>query len=277
MVVFREVVATRAMRGLTGGLISLCAACAAPNLALQQAQRDYTAARQDPEVLRHASVTLHEAEQSLEKAKVADEQKQVEHHAYIASRAVEIARAEAERKMAEAQAEQLLAEREEVMLQIRTRQVKDATARAQALEEELAALEAKKTERGFVLTLGDVLFEYDRATLKPGAQQNLYRLVTFLKAHSDHTVLIEGHTDSKGSDSYNLDLSQRRAHAVESFLLSNGIGGERIVARGYGEAYPVTSNETIAGRQENRRVEIVITEDPTASLKKNARLRAVEW
>jgi OmpA-OmpF porin, OOP family len=107
-----------------------------------------------------------------------------------------------------------------------------------------------------------VLFEYDKANLKPGAQQNLYRLVTFLNEHPDQTVVIEGHTDSKGSDTYNLDLSQRRAQAVQGFLLSNGIGGERIAVRGYGEAYPVASNDTMAGRQQNRRVEIVVSEHP---------------
>jgi outer membrane protein OmpA-like peptidoglycan-associated protein len=276
MEAFKELLSTTSTRGLAVGLITLCAACAGPNLALQEAQQDYATARQDPQVMRHASVALHEAEQALEKAVQADEEKQIEHHAYIASQRVEIARAETERKMAEARAERLLEEREQVMVEARTRQVKEATARTQvveqelteatartqALEEALAALQAKKTERGFMLTLGDVLFEYDRAILKPGAKQNLHRLVRFLHEHPDQSALIEGHTDSRGSDAYNADLSQRRAQAVQTFLLSNGIEGERIVARGYGEAYPVASNDTVAGRQQNRRVEIVITEDP---------------
>jgi len=264
MAAFNESLSTPSARGLALGLVTLCAACAGPNLALQEAQQDVAAARQDPEVVRHASVALHEAEGALEKAIQAEEEKQIEHHAYIASQRVGIARAEAERKMAEARAERLLKEREQVMLEARTRQVKEATARAQALEEELAALQANKTERGFVLTLGDVLFETDGAILKSGAQQNLYRLVKVLQEHPDQSVVIEGHTDSRGSDAYNADLSQRRARAVQNFLLSNGIGAERVVARGYGEAYPVASNETIAGRQQNRRVEIVITEDPPA-------------
>ena len=238
----------------------LCAACTGPNLALQQAQRDYAAARGDPAIAKNASVTLLEAEQALHQAEEAGTEADVEHHAYIARKRVETARAEAERKISEAKAEQLLEKREQVVLEARTRQAEEATARAAVLAEELAALQAKKTDRGFVITLGDVLFEYDKANLKPGAQQNLYRLVTFLNEHPDQTVVIEGHTDSKGSEAYNVDLSQRRAQAVQGFLLSNGIGGERVLARGYGETYPVASNDTTAGRQQNRRVEIVISQ-----------------
>ncbi|MDQ3564652.1 MAG: OmpA family protein [Pseudomonadota bacterium] len=262
MALFTDDISAKSVRVLALGMCALCAACAGPNLALQQAQQEYASARQDPEVAKNASVALHEAKQALDQAGQAGEEEEIEHHAYIARKRVGIARAEAERKIAEARAEQLLKERGQVVLDARTRQVEEATARALALQEELAALQAKQTERGLVLTLGDVLFEYDRASLKPGAQQNLYRLVTFLNEHPDQNVLIEGHTDSKGSDSYNLDLSQRRAQAVQDFLLRNGIGGERIAAHGYGKAYPVASNETVAGRQQNRRVEIVISEHP---------------
>ncbi|MGH8563151.1 MAG: OmpA family protein [Gammaproteobacteria bacterium] len=262
MALFTDPISIQSRRVLALGLIALCAACVGPNLALQQAQQDYAAARQDPEVVKNASVALHEAEQALDQAERAGTEADVEHHAYIARKRVETARAEADRKISEAKAEQLLKEREQVVLEARTRQAKDATARAEILAEELAALQAEKTDRGYVITLGDVLFEYDRADLKPGAQQNLYRLVAFLNEHPDQTVAIEGHTDSKGSDTYNLDLSQRRAQAVQGFLLSNGIGGERVLGRGHGEAYPVVSNDTMAGRQQNRRVEIVVSEHP---------------
>jgi outer membrane protein OmpA-like peptidoglycan-associated protein len=202
--------------------------------------------------------------------------------AYITEKRVEIARAVAEQKRNEAEAQRLNDEREQVVIAARTREAEraqeearararaaeqaqreaqEATARAKQLEQELAALKAKQTERGLVLTLGDVLFEYNKADLKPGAMQNLYQLITFLKENPTRNLLIEGYTDSTGSDSYNLELSQRRAEAVQSFLLQNGIGPERIVARGYGEAYPVASNNTEAGRQQNRRVEIVILKE----------------
>ena len=130
------------------------------------------------------------------------------------------------------------------------------------MEQELAALKAQDTERGLVMTLQEgVLFEYDKADLKPGAMHSLEPLMTFLREHPDRTLLIEGHTDSTGSDSYNLELSQRRAEAVRNFLSSNGISVDRILARGYGESYPVTTNTTEAGRQQNRRVEVVISHE----------------
>ena len=246
-------------RQLALSAIVLCTACAGPNMALQEAQQAYRQAEQDPQVTSHAPVALHEAAQALSEAEQAGGQEEIEHMAYIAKKRVEIARAEAERKLAEDNAKQLLEGRDEVIAQ-------QAKARAQELERELAELKAKRTDRGFVITLGDVLFEYNQARLKPGAQQNLYRLVSFLKQRPEQNVLIEGHADSSGSESYNLELSQRRAQAVQSFLVMNGISPERINVRGYGEAYPVASNDTTAGRQQNRRVEIVFGEGPRPTL-----------
>lgn len=136
--------------------------------------------------------------------------------------------------------------------------MKAAMARTQQLEAELADLKAKETERGLVLTLGDVLFESNAADLRADALQKLYVLVTYLKEHPDRNVLIEGHTDSIGTETYNLELSQRRATAVRTFLVRNGIDPERLTAQGYGQAQPVASNATAVGRQENRRVEVVI-------------------
>jgi outer membrane protein OmpA-like peptidoglycan-associated protein len=158
----------------------------------------------------------------------------------------------------EAEIQRLTEEREKVLLEARAREAEQAKTRAHQLELELEELKAEQTDRGLVLTLGDVLFEYDKADLKPGAMRNLYPLVTFLKEHPERDVLIEGHTDSVGSDSYNLNLSQHRTESVRNFLVLNSIDPTRITARGYGEAYPVTSNETEAGRQQNRRVEVVI-------------------
>lgn len=122
----------------------------------------------------------------------------------------------------------------------------------------------KQTDRGLVLTLGDVLFEFNKSELKAGALRNLYPLVSFLKQNSSRGVTIEGHTDGIGSESYNLELSQRRAEAVRRFLIENGLRQDRITARGLGEAYPVASNDTDPGRQMNRRVEIVIANETQA-------------
>jgi outer membrane protein OmpA-like peptidoglycan-associated protein len=133
------------------------------------------------------------------------------------------------------------------------------TTQNQQLAQELANLKARETNRGLVLTLGDVLFDVNQATLTPGAMNNLSTLVTFLKEHPDRHVTIEGYTDSAGSEAYNLELSQRRAEAVRNFLLQSGIEASRLTATGYGEASPIAPNTTAAGRLQNRRVEVVIS------------------
>ena len=111
-----------------------------------------------------------------------------------------------------------------------------------------------------MLTLGDVLFDTAQATLKPGALPTIDRLAAFLKDAQDRTVLVEGHTDSVGEDSFNQDLSNRRANTVKEALLSRGVSSERVQAVGKGEAMPVASNDSAGGRQQNRRVEIIIND-----------------
>ena len=126
------------------------------------------------------------------------------------------------------------------------------------LERELAELKARETEHGLVLTLGDVLFAPNQSEPTTAALRKLSPFVTILKEQPQRSIRIEGYTDSRGPESYNLDLSQRRADAVRDFLIENGISPRRITARGYGEADPVASNATLAGRQENRRVEVIV-------------------
>jgi outer membrane protein OmpA-like peptidoglycan-associated protein len=134
-----------------------------------------------------------------------------------------------------------------------------ARARAAKLQQELTDLQAKQTDRGMVLTLGDVLFDTGRAELKAGAFSTLDRLATFLRQNPERTVAIEGHTDSVGSDSFNQSLSERRAQAVRVALTSRGIDSGRVTAAGMGETKPVANNATAEGRQRNRRVEVVIS------------------
>jgi OmpA-OmpF porin, OOP family len=135
---------------------------------------------------------------------------------------------------------------------------RSSTARLKELERELADLKARETARGLVLTLGDVQFAPGQATLTAAAMRQLSPLVTLLKEQPKRNIRIAGYTDSSGTESSNLDLSQRRADAVRDFLMENGISPNRIVARGYGEADPVASNTTVAGRRENRRVEVLV-------------------
>jgi len=127
--------------------------------------------------------------------------------------------------------------------------------------QELQDLQAKQTQRGMVVTLSDVLFDTGRATLKPGADRALDRLAQYLKDNPNVRVLIEGHTDSRGSSAYNEELSQRRAQAVAEALSERGVPGDRYVAKGLGKEYPVASNSTAAGQQQNRRVEIVLSDE----------------
>ncbi len=139
-------------------------------------------------------------------------------------------------------------------------------ARRQELAEQIALLQARTTERGIVLTLGDVLFATGSANLKAGSIGNLDRLVTFLDKYSDRTALIEGHTDNVGSNASNEELSLRRAESVRGYLTAKGIAASRLASSGKGEMQPVTENESAAGRQQNRRVEVVIQNEPTPAV-----------
>ncbi|MGB5132996.1 MAG: OmpA family protein [Steroidobacteraceae bacterium] len=139
-----------------------------------------------------------------------------------------------------------------------------AARQADELQRQIDALQAKATDRGLVLTLGDVLFTSGRADLKVGATSNLNRLVAFLTQNPNRHIEIEGHTDNVGSDEYNQGLSQRRADAVKSYLMQQGINSQRIIATGMGEHQPVADNDSDGGRQLNRRVEVIIQNPPSA-------------
>jgi OOP family OmpA-OmpF porin len=163
-------------------------------------------------------------------------------------------KAEAAREIAE-QAEK---EAESAEVKAANEKQKSTTRRMAELEKKLTEFKAQETERGLVLILGDVQFAPNQEKLTAEAMQKLYPLVTILKEQPKRNIRIEGHTDSSGEKSYNLDLSQRRADAVRDFLIENGIRAERITARGYGEESTVASNDTAEGRRENRRVEVIV-------------------
>ena len=134
-------------------------------------------------------------------------------------------------------------------------------AKLKQMETELNELNAKKTERGMVITLGDVLFDTNKSQLKAGGIRSLEKLAAFFKEYPERKALIEGFTDSTGSEDHNQQLSEQRANAVRTALVDMGIGSERLSTRGYGESFPVASNDTAAGRQLNRRVEIILSDD----------------
>ena len=173
----------------------------------------------------------------------------------------EVAKGTAERTAVLAEARGREAQRSAQQARSATEQAQSAEDRAKALERELADLKGKKTDRGVVVTLGDVLFDTGKATLKPGAYATIERLATVLKEDQARKVLIEGHTDSVGTDEYNQSLSERRAASVQAALFERGVEASQISTVGKGESTPVASNDDAAGRQQNRRVELVFQED----------------
>lgn len=176
-------------------------------------------------------------------------------------RNAEAAQRDAQDAQDRAAAEGQAARNARVDAQSARQQTLDAEGRAQQLEAQLRDLEAKKTERGLVITLGDVLFDTNQSQLRSGGVRSVQKLADFFSQYPQRTVMIEGFTDSVGGDSANQELSERRADSVRTALVGMGVGSERITWRGYGEAYPIAGNDTPAGRQLNRRVELVVSDE----------------
>jgi outer membrane protein OmpA-like peptidoglycan-associated protein len=198
----------------------------------------------------------------------------VDHYAYIARRHAEAGEARTSEAHSRQEVARAQEDRQKILVDARSREAanardqaavaRDQTAAAQQqlanAQQQLADLQAKQTDRGVVVTLGDVLFDTGQATLKPGANLALNRLATYLSSNPQTKVLVEGHTDSRGSDQYNEALSDRRARAVATELESRGIPAGQVQTLGRGKNYPVASNDTPEGRQQNRRVEIVFSD-----------------
>ncbi|WP_347986514.1 OmpA family protein [Methylomonas sp. AM2-LC] len=234
------------------------------NRSVTQAHDNYVAARSNPSVTNQAPLELKDAGDSLQKAESAfnndDDQTAVDHLAYMANDRVAIAWETANRKMAEIAVADSQAKRDQVRLDARTSEA-DAANRQVASDKILInELNAKKTERGLMITLGDVLFRTNKAELEPGGMHNVEKLGEFMNQYPNYKVMIEGYTDSTGSHSYNQELSDRRAYSVRTALVDMAINSNRIQTHGYAEDNPVASNATASNRQLNRRVEVVLSD-----------------
>ncbi len=136
------------------------------------------------------------------------------------------------------------------------RRLNEAVTQLRSLVAEITNLQ--QTQRGLVISLSDILFDVGKSTLKPGSQASIQRIAVVLTQYPQHQILVEGHTDATGGDDFNLQLSRDRATSVRTALVAGGVEATRITAEGFGESRPVASNDNAAGRQQNRRVEIVI-------------------
>lgn len=273
-------------------MVSACSTTPKTTSQLEQTRHDYAVAQSNPKVANFAALEMKQATEALGVANAAaqnrDDIQKIDQFAYVAGQKIALAQEVAKQKSAEADIASAGKERDQVRLDQRTneanqanraaqvaqddaarsqrnmvtaqQQTQDAQAHAAQLEAQLNALAAKKTERGMVITLGDVLFGTDMSQLTPMGMQTAKKLADVLQQNPERMVLIEGFTDSTGSADHNQQLSQRRATAVKTALLQMNIAAERIAMRGYGEAFPVAGNATAQDRQLNRRVEIILSD-----------------
>jgi outer membrane protein OmpA-like peptidoglycan-associated protein len=281
-------------------LAAACASAPLTTPTLDQARADFVSANNNPQVSTYAPLEFKQASEALDQANQAAARREsledVDRLAYVAKQRIATAQEVAKGKAAEADIADASRQRDQVRLEARTAeaerakrdaeaaqaqaqqaQAQAASAQAQAdaanqqnaalaqraaqLEALLVDLHAVKTERGYVVTIGDVLFGTDQATLTPNGTSTLRKLADVMAQNPNRTVLVEGFTDSTGSSTHNQELSQRRANAVATALGSMGVARDRISMKAYGEAFPVASNDTASNRQLNRRVEIVLSNE----------------
>lgn len=252
---------------------------------LEQARSAVVQAERDPNVSKYAPTELDRARKNLINAESATEEKGAKdptaaHYAYLSTQMARIAQQRAGEQVATARVKAGETERQKILLSAReseasqalaqaqqarneAQSARDQVAQAQAESQRLAAqlenMQASQTPRGIVLTLDDVLFDTGNAQLKAGAQRSLDQIAAFLTENPERRVQVEGFTDSQGTDDFNLDLSQRRADAVARAIMQRGIDAQRVRALGYGEEFPVASNNNAGSRQLNRRVEIIVS------------------
>jgi outer membrane protein OmpA-like peptidoglycan-associated protein len=240
---------------LLAASVALAACSTPPNANLEQARTNYSGLQANPQASKVAALETKDASDYLDKADKAYQDKQdqakVDQLAYLTNQRVEVAKQTIALRTAEANLKNASAQRAQARLDARDAQIKQ-------LQD---SLNAKQTDRGTVVTFGDVLFATDRADLKSSGLVNINKLAQFLSENPDRKVIVEGYTDSTGTASHNQSLSERRAGSVRMALVKMGVDPARIVAQGYGKEYPVAENDSTSGRAMNRRVEVTISND----------------
>jgi len=235
--------------------IGLVACANQPNQNLEEARSSFSALQSDARSSKVAALETQDASNMLDKANKAylndADEETVDQLAYLTKRRIELAEQTIALRAAEEDLGKASAQRAEARLEARDAQIRK-------LQEDM---QAKQTERGTLVTFGDVLFDLDKAELKPAGMRGIQKLAEFLNENPERKVVVEGYTDSTGSDSYNQQLSERRAQSVRRALTHAGVDPQRIQAVGYGEQYPVASNVSPSSRAMNRRVEVTISND----------------
>ena len=278
---------------LTSVLVYGCASNPPQISSVDSARSAYKKIADDKQIKEYAPVKLYQAQQQYQKLNDAvnryADKEEIDHLAYVLQQRVELARMTAQQIMAANQINLLNSEQAQIQTDLQQAEALHAKERAEqaalearqarerastmeqqmeqqlqptsSLEQQLQQIKSANVQedaRGTVLTMGDMNFDLGKATLKSSADQTLNGLLQVLKQNPDRNVVIEGYTDSSGPAAFNQQLSRERAQEVVNYLVSRGINRERLIAKGYGESYPIASNETTSGRQRNRRVEIVV-------------------
>lgn len=233
--------------------------------ALGDANAAFQKVKDDSDVLRSAPRDVIRAGESLGRAErlagYIGTGSDVRHYAYLSQRYSEIAAEHAKLALNQERLTKLDLERQRLQLALREAKLASVQQQGKFVEAQIAALASEQTDRGLVMTLGDVLFDTGQAELKSSASRTVLKLVQFLQLNPRRVVRIEGYTDSTGTPEDNLKLSRDRAQSVADMLVDLGIDEKRIEVEGYGDQYPVEANASERGRAQNRRVEIVFSDD----------------
>ena len=203
-----------------------------------------------------------EAQQQAEQAQAAQRQAaQAQQEATQRAEAEAAQRVQAEAATAAAQAQTERARQAQLEAEQRTQQLaqQEQEARERLKAQLGAVLETRETARGLIMEMPDVLFDFNKYTLKPSAREKLAKVSGILLAYPDLKVQIEGHTDSIGSEEYNQKLSEERAGSVKDYLVSQNVQDSNVSAEGFGKSNPIADNSTSAGRAKNRRVDLVVS------------------